>query len=139
MEDKLLHLLSRLEPNQKICLKDESIIESGSWTSSFYRYWKDENREDLLLELRKVIDHLPKYPEETISQALQGLNNLLITYESDPFFCHEIILLGKEFEVYVKKSFTKKEEEPFIPLLHGHKPILVIGVECPRNLSRRSS
>lgn len=136
MEDKLMDLLSRLEPNQKICLKDQSIVDANSWTGSLYRYWYEENRDDLLKELRALVSHLSRYSEETVSQAIQGLNNLLITYQSDPFFCHEIALLVKEFEGFVlpvpvvKK--TCPEEGVFV--LHGHKPILVAGVGNSGNL-----
>jgi hypothetical protein len=169
MEDKLLDLLSRLGPYQKICLKDLSIVEANSWTGSLYRYWNDENREDLLVELRKLIDYLSSSSEqvsplpervvrsspdlqashssservspsseETIRQAIEGLNNLLITYETDPFFCHEIILIKKEFESFVKKNSSpasaKEKEKLFIPVLYRNKPIFVVGVGDPRNL-----
>ncbi|SOB73913.1 hypothetical protein BQ9231_00030 [Cedratvirus lausannensis] len=162
MEDKLLDLLSKLGPEQKICLKSLSIVDANSWTGSLYRYWNDENREDLLVELRKLVDYLPPSSErvspsselepfhdsplperilpsseETIRQAIEGLNNLLITYQSDPFYCHEIMLIRKEFESRCKKNLptsAKEKEGPFIPLLYGNKPIFVIGVGDSRNL-----
>lgn len=124
-----MDLLSRLEPNQKICLKDQSMVDAQSWTGSLYRYWHEESRDDLLKALQSLLLHLPRYSKETVSQAIGGLNNLLITYQSDPFFCHEVTVLVKEFEGFVfpvPRAETYPEEGVFV--LCDHKPILVFGV-----------
>tara|TARA_R110001599_G_scaffold130823_3_gene306275 strand:+ start:667 stop:1287 length:621 start_codon:yes stop_codon:yes gene_type:complete len=91
-----LDFLSQIQRNMKPCCNDRVLVDSESWTGAFYRFFKGESRLNVITKVEQIVHNAieaietQKYQEHlsltinSLNNALNGILNLLYTYENDP-------------------------------------------------------
>jgi hypothetical protein len=91
-----LDFLSQIKRNMKPCCNDRVLVDSDSWTGAFYRFFKGENRINVITKVEQIVHNAieaienEKYREHisltvnSLYSALSGILNLVYTYENDP-------------------------------------------------------
>ena len=91
-----LDFLSQIERNMKPCCNDRVLVDADSWSGAFYRFFKGESRVNVITKVEQIVNNAveaienEKYMEHlsltinSLNKALNGLLNLLYTYENDP-------------------------------------------------------
>jgi len=91
-----LDFLSQIKRNMKPCCNDRVLVDAESWTGAFYRFFKGESRLNVITKVEQIVHNAieaienEKYKEHlsltinSLNRALDGILNLLFTYEKDP-------------------------------------------------------
>lgn len=108
MEDAhLLKILSELLPGEKICFRARegmTVVNSSSWSGTFFRYWNDESRKETLQVITNMVDRLcskkemTEFEEEILPSVRVGIRNLISTYAYDHPSC--LILQEADFRLH---------------------------------------
>ena len=90
-----LDFLSQIKRNTKPC-SDRVLVDATSWTGAFYRFFKGENRSNVISKIEQIInqtvdaiethkntDHI-KIIVNYLSNAKDGISSLITTYKDDP-------------------------------------------------------
>ena len=97
-----LRILSKIDPGKKINIGPMTFTDSSSWSGAFMRRLTGEGRKALMLQLNQiirqailVINEYRHTPYRTLivnhlAQAKLGIQNLSITYQSDPLILKQI-------------------------------------------------
>ena len=91
-----LDFLSQIQRNMKPCCNDRVLVDAESWSGAFYRFFKGESRINVITKVEQIVHNAieaietQKYQEHlsltinSLNNALNGILNLLYTYENDP-------------------------------------------------------
>tara|TARA_B100000886_G_scaffold339686_1_gene305874 strand:- start:1170 stop:1616 length:447 start_codon:yes stop_codon:yes gene_type:complete len=124
-----LKIISKIKPNNKLLIiNDKLLIDDAYFLNGLIRYYKNQNRENTIEyiqnlnknledEINKII--LNKDVEDNIlrdnpsnilvnlshdlTQAVNGLKNLILTYNSDNFLVSKIEMIIYNFELKIRK------------------------------------
>lgn len=112
----LLLLLSKLESNQKIIFGVPMLVQRNSFYDyckrKFYREDSHSNLEDfrrLNTTLRRLLEapltlNKREYLINDITEAMKGIRNLYTTYNHDPVFCSELMLILRDTATLLEEA-----------------------------------
>ena len=144
-----LEFLSMIEKGKKPCMHDWTFVDADSWSGVFYRFFKGENKYNMLLHIQNIIEETVRgfndYPMHkkiiinTLFRAKRGIENLRYTYDNYPDIIASLIVVLKNIDIQEKKYgiFLDKKSEPvFIPkreveMKYDLKPIIDSESERP--------
>lgn len=110
-----LEFLSQIQPGQKVCMSDYTLIDTRSWISWTHRSMLRENRSISLSNINQVIERsinaINEYVEtefmglliEAMNKAYTGISNLKAAYESDPWTLSAINVCLSNIKMQLKK------------------------------------
>ena len=124
-----LKIISKIKPNNKlIILNNKLLIDDYYFFNAIIRYYKNQNRENTINyiqnlnknideEINKIIlnkendnDILKDNPSNILvnlshdlTQAVNGLKNLILTYNNDNFLVSKIEMIIYNFELKIRK------------------------------------
>lgn len=104
LQDKFL-VLSNLKEGEKLCVKSWTCVEKGSLYGAIYRKWNGETRTLTLQVLERMLTKAQKYIRQMsvdqlfpvhvlLKSSSDGLNNLTMSYKSDPDMCSKLEALS---------------------------------------------
>jgi len=91
-----LDFLSQIKRNMKPCCNDRVLVDAESWSGAFYRFFKGESRLNVITKVEQIVHNAieaienKKFEEHlsltvnSLYNALDGIHNLVFTYENDP-------------------------------------------------------
>jgi len=124
-----LKIISKIKPNNKLLITNNKLLIDDSYMlNGLIRYYKNQNRENTIEyiqnlnknledEINKIIlnkdveDNILKDNPSNIlvnlshdlTQAVNGLKNLILTYNSDNFLVSKIEMIIYNFELKIRK------------------------------------
>ena len=106
-----LDFLSQIKRNMKPCCNDRVLVDADSWSGAFYRFFKGENRQNVISKVEQIVNNAveaienQKYNEHisltinALYNASNGITNLAYTYENDPNMKAKINVQLKNIEI----------------------------------------
>jgi len=124
-----LKIISKIKPNNKLIIENNKIyIDDSYYFTSILRYFNNQNRnssieyieklnENLEIEINDIIINkknenniLKDNPSNILvnlshdlTQAVNGLKNLILTYSNDNFLISKIEMINYNFELKIRK------------------------------------
>lgn len=111
-----LKILSMLERGKKINIGTMSFVDANSWIGSFTRSITGESRKGLMIHLNQIIQEAINAIEEYsntefckiivnhLAQAKVGIQNLITTYQSDPYIIAQIYVCITNIDLQLEKN-----------------------------------
>lgn len=111
-----LKILSMLERGKKINIGTMSFVDANSWIGSFTRSITGESRKGLMIHLNQIIQEAINAIEEYsntefckiivnhLAQAKVGIQNLITTYQSDPYVIAQIYVCITNIDLQLEKN-----------------------------------
>ncbi len=118
----ILKKLASLKPGFTLSTTTMTVLNHNSWTSSFWRFYYGENRNEMLISIRKILNdaiellsktHSLDLKEDVIA-ALKGISVLKETYHGDYYTIAEIDRIitnvNANIKLYDDSQFSKSNE-----------------------------
>lgn len=111
-----LNVLSRIERGNKINMGTLSFTDSNSWWGSIQRSLNGEGRKSLMVHLNQIIQSaicaIAEYQKtefcriivNCLAEAKIGIQNLIITYQSDPYIVAQIHVCLSNIDLQLEKN-----------------------------------
>jgi len=112
---KDLDFLAQIPRGFKPCIRSRDFVDSKTWGGAIYRFFKGENRSDLISETEKIVERSVdaiKSHKETdyikiiityFYRARSGVANLLSTYKDDPEMISRINVQLTNMDIQIKR------------------------------------
>lgn len=113
-----LDFLSRIPTGVKVNVKNYSVIEANSNIGSVTRFLNGESRQETINYITTIINRIieitPKEDSNTqlilidrLRKAIEGINNLKVTYESDIYYVSKLTSETTRIEHFINWISTE--------------------------------
>ena len=142
-----LDFLSQIKRNMKPCCNDRVLVDAESWSGAFYRFFKGESRLNVITKVEQIVHNAieaienKKFEEHlsltvnSLYNALDGIHNLVFTYETDPNMKARLNVQIKNIDIQLVRYryMIKGYQENKKPEMKKEYKDVVIDISSPED------